>query len=469
MYWINPGNTEQKPKTDSRTPSSRMDYYLGILVYFALAVCALGWVIGLSVFAVSLAKQQTGTPGYRSRQEGPAWKWLLAAGLFFVVQMILTVWVTGGGRQQQLETTKLKTTPIITPEPVQQSVKTLFEDLFTGTALISVSQFSSVYKVVERASNKMYVAKWHNPKPSSVKDLKQEAATLERLQGAPNIVQFVKFFPNDDSGDTLVMEYAGRENLCEVVSRLDPEKDRFLIIDLVRQLFVGLSKLDSFRIQHCDLTCENILVECGDVNCCTLTIVDFGLARDVGQKCMGTGPPVLSAPEVLAWNVGSTEKADVWAAAAVILAAFNNGLPAHAVGDGAGFLSRIGSLDKNSLERKEIIDSIKSIDGVLDRLDMWMKTFGLAYDQLSVDHDIIDIAIAIDSKSRSDRTMLVEKWKTDLDFADLYLKVSSGDVDVSKAPDYLQPLLRKCLNADPDQRPTAFQVLEDPLLYEGHL
>ncbi len=84
-------------------------------------------------------------------------------------------------------------------------------------------------------------------------------------------------------------------------------------LDLIRQMTSALSYLHGRGLIHGDLKPENLLItERGDIK-----LIDFGLARKVGEKSRGLGTPAYMAPEIRDNPTAATPASDLYSLALI--------------------------------------------------------------------------------------------------------------------------------------------------------
>ena len=138
-----------------------------------------------------------------------------------------------------------------------------------------------------------------------VERFEREAMHAARLKH-PNLVAVIDIGLTPAGKKCMVLEFAPGRCLADLVSRAMP---RERVIDLTRQLLLGLEHAHALGLVHRDLKPENVLVEEHADGRSTPRIVDFGIAvlRDTdgtvgdGRRltCTGSvlGTPMYMAPE----------------------------------------------------------------------------------------------------------------------------------------------------------------------------
>ncbi len=118
-------------------------------------------------------------------------------------------------------------------------------------------------------------------KPQVVQRFERESQATAAMRH-PNIVQIMDFGRTDDGSLYFVMEYVHGKTLKQVISEESPLPiERVLLI--VEQILSALHEAHSHHIVHRDLKPNNVLVaKLGD-GTDLVKVVDFGIARIVGQ------------------------------------------------------------------------------------------------------------------------------------------------------------------------------------------
>jgi len=101
------------------------------------------------------------------------------------------------------------------------------------------------------------------------------------------------------------------------------------IVEIMRQLIMGIGYLHECGIIHRDLKPENILIEPKSSDTFRIKITDFGLSKlgapsELSLDCCGT--PAYVAPEVL-HKVGYRGQVDLWACGIILYSMISKKFP----------------------------------------------------------------------------------------------------------------------------------------------
>lgn len=103
----------------------------------------------------------------------------------------------------------------------------------------------------------------------------EEARTLEKLKGNPNVVKILDYF-NENNTAYIVMEYIDGEDLRKLAARNGGRIDPRLAFNVFVSVAMTLSRMHRLNILHRDITPENIIVtRKGEIK-----LIDFGSARN---------------------------------------------------------------------------------------------------------------------------------------------------------------------------------------------
>ncbi|BDC50291.1 hypothetical protein F183_A26070 [Bryobacterales bacterium F-183] len=141
-----------------------------------------------------------------------------------------------------------------------------------GVAYLAHHRFLGTTHVIKRlhdqyASDADYVRKFRD-----------EARTVRRLKGTPNIVEVEHMTQTDDGHLILVMEYAAGGELGALLKlrRLSLAE----VIDFSMQIAAGLHAAHQTGLIHRDIKPQNILIAQDSTGRPVLKLIDFGLAAD---------------------------------------------------------------------------------------------------------------------------------------------------------------------------------------------
>ena len=186
---------------------------------------------------------------------------------------------------------------------------------------IGEGSFSSVYKVKRKEDGIIYALK-------KVKFLKlKEKEKLNALNeirilssiNSKNVISYKEaFFDEKDSTLNIIMEYADKGDLFQLITEYKNNKEHFEeneIWNTLIQLINGLKALHDLNILHRDLKSANVflfsngLCKLGDLNVSKVTRKGLGYTQ--------TGTPYYASPEV--WkNQHYDNKSDIWSLGCVI-------------------------------------------------------------------------------------------------------------------------------------------------------
>lgn len=177
--------------------------------------------------------------------------------------------------------------------------------------------FGTINIVIEKSTNKKYVAKTCKSEPRLEHLFLREISLLIHVQN-PLIVQFIGFAFDDFDGNTnnitIIMEYVENGSLADLIqmnhkcpSDYDNTKRQKILVGIAR----GLYLLHKRNIIHRDMKPENILIG-DDYN---IKITDFGQSKNFKQlndSITSFGTSAYLAPESIEENSYS-QKTDVYA------------------------------------------------------------------------------------------------------------------------------------------------------------
>ena len=186
---------------------------------------------------------------------------------------------------------------------------------------IGEGAFSSVYKVKRKEDGIIYAlkkVKFFKLKQKEKINALNEVRILSSINNK-NVISYKEaFFDETDSTLNIIMEYADKGDLFQLISEYKKKKEHFEeneIWDALIQLLNGLKSLHELNILHRDLKSANIflfsngLAKLGDLNVSKVTRKGLGYTQ--------TGTPYYASPEV--WkNKSYDSKSDVWSLGCVI-------------------------------------------------------------------------------------------------------------------------------------------------------
>ncbi|XP_066497363.1 serine/threonine-protein kinase 17B [Hoplias malabaricus] len=188
------------------------------------------------------------------------------------------------------------------------------DSVYNITAELGRGKFAVVKKCVEKATGKVFAAKFLRKRRRG-RDCRAEVihemAVLEAAKNNSRVVNLYAAYETEHD-IALVLEYAAGGEIFDhcICDELLSESQ---IVRLIRQILEGIHLLHQNNVVHLDLKPQNLLLTSlsplGDIK-----IVDFGLARRLGstgelREILGT--PEYVAPEILNYEPISTAS-DLW-------------------------------------------------------------------------------------------------------------------------------------------------------------
>lgn len=214
-----------------------------------------------------------------------------------------------------------------------------------------------------------------------IKQFLFEARFLAKFSLCKNIVPVYEFFEENQTA-YFVMKYLQGVNLREYIKVNKAEKKSVAInkvVDIMKQLLLGLNELHGNNIIHCDIKPSNIFVEEDG----TIKIIDFGLAKNMDDDMVIGMTKMYVAPEIVTRSkLGSYS--DVYSAGVVMYELLTLRCPPEAI------------LRLNGKEATEPIKYNPSITPELN--DIVMRA--IAIDVENRFANAIDFIDAIDGKSK---------------------------------------------------------------------
>ena len=198
---------------------------------------------------------------------------------------------------------------------------------------IGEGSFGSVFKVMKKETKEIFAAKFCHMKEGeqtlSETFIKNEAKILS-IVDHPNIVKLYEAFEIENEQNqklfVIIEEFCSRGSLFDFVNdgflknRRKNENKR-----MIRGFLEAVSYLHKMNVSHCDIKCENILV---DENYNT-KLCDFGFSInfDCPYAKKRRGSPLYLAPEFFFSKDFDFFKAEVWSVGVVIFAFSQGRLP----------------------------------------------------------------------------------------------------------------------------------------------
>lgn len=199
-----------------------------------------------------------------------------------------------------------------------------------------------VYKASDTRLDRLVAVKFLQSRLVGDEDAKRRFLQEARAAAAidhPNICTIYEIGETPDRELFLVMAYYEGETVAQRIHAIGPLSLQE-VVDLARQLLIGLARAHEAGIVHRDIKPGNLMItRHGE-----LKILDFGLAKLVGRSDLSVegmiqGTAAYMAPEQIQ-GLGSDHRADIWASGVVLYemlaghSAFQGGSPAtilHAV------------------------------------------------------------------------------------------------------------------------------------------
>lgn len=175
---------------------------------------------------------------------------------------------------------------------------------FALRSCVGIGSSGTVYRADQTSLGRTVAVKVLRPElaadPRFVRRFHDEALAASRLNH-PNVVSVIDFGQTEDGLLYLVMEFLRGSTLTQVL-RSEALSDA-RVADLLGQILSALEEAHEAGVVHADLKADNIVVERRRGDWDLVKVVDFGIARLVGQNedaddfiC---GTPEYMAPEVI--------------------------------------------------------------------------------------------------------------------------------------------------------------------------
>ena len=167
--------------------------------------------------------------------------------------------------------------------------------------IIGHGAFGEVYKI---EYNKRIYAVKHLIGEKKIEDSQNEDINLSKLSELDNkhkehIVEYYGSYPKDENNKYIIMEYAGNSNLKNFIEKYKKSHEYIKekkIINIIKQICIGLRVIHSCDIIHRDLKPENILIDEQNFN---IKIGDFGTSKIAIDTNTNTGTTSYKAPEII--------------------------------------------------------------------------------------------------------------------------------------------------------------------------
>ena len=191
---------------------------------------------------------------------------------------------------------------------------------YTIIETLGLGAFGTVYKVLKKSTNKIYVLKQIPLKDLSqrqTKNAKLESKILSLVK-SPYIVRYYDSF-EENKILNIVMEYCDGGDLNEFILKNKQTHillNENVIWNIFLKILIGLAELHKSNIIHRDLKPHNIFLT---KNNSDIKIGDFGLAKILENNFAQTliGTPYYLSPE-LCEELPYNDKSDVWALGCIL-------------------------------------------------------------------------------------------------------------------------------------------------------
>ena len=188
--------------------------------------------------------------------------------------------------------------------------------------------FGRVLQVSSKLGNEFYAIKVipiKGENKEQIQSFQQEADILSKF----NCKNIVKYYDTskDNNNIYILMEFCNGDNLRNFIDKHINDNtliEESVLIDIIKQLCIGIKEIHDKQIVHRDLKPENIFInENNDIK-----IGDFGISKQLNlnkthtltTKKLGTDNYV--SPEIL-YNGIYNEKSDIWTLGCIIYELFN--------------------------------------------------------------------------------------------------------------------------------------------------
>jgi tetratricopeptide (TPR) repeat protein len=211
----------------------------------------------------------------------------------------------------------------VAPQPAVATEEVAFPQLedLTIDRLLGLGGFGAVYLARRVSDGKLVAAKLPKQNADAIMRLRFECDVLDRLggRGAPALYGMPTLA---DGRPCLLMEFVPLPTLADRLAQLEDGMPLDELGRRGRSLLAAIETVHGLGLVHRDLKPENVFST--DAPAVT-RIFDFGLAKTIGPassevSMVGTimGTPEYMAPEQLDWSVAADQRADIYAAGAVL-------------------------------------------------------------------------------------------------------------------------------------------------------
>ena len=194
-------------------------------------------------------------------------------------------------------------------------------DRFKILEKLGEGSYSTVLKVQRLADGNIYAlkrVKFYKLSDKEKENALNEIRILASVQDK-NVISYKEaFFDEKDSSLGIVMEYADKGDLFQLITERKKTKDYFTEQEIWKvfiQLLKGLKALHDFKILHRDIKSANVFLFQGGI--CKLGDLNVSKVARKGLGYTQTGTPYYASPEV--WEEKPYDnKSDVWSLGCVI-------------------------------------------------------------------------------------------------------------------------------------------------------
>ncbi|XP_037344921.1 myosin light chain kinase, smooth muscle [Pungitius pungitius] len=286
------------------------------------------------------------------------------------------------------------------------------KELYDVEERLGTGKFGQVFKLVEKATKKVWAGKFIKAYSAKEKDnVRHEIGIMNSLHH-PKLVQCIDAFEGK-SDIVMVLEMISGGELFERIIDEDFELTEREVIRYMLQIIDGVSFIHKQGIVHLDLKPENIM--CVNKTGGKIKLIDFGLARrleNAGTLKVLFGTPEFVAPEVINYEAISYPT-DMWSIG-VICYILLSGLSPFMGDNDNETLSNVtsASWDFEDEAFDEISDNGKDFITNLLKKDMKARlTCAQCYEHTWLKQDTTTMKAKKLSKERMKKYILRRKWQ----------------------------------------------------------
>jgi serine/threonine protein kinase len=190
----------------------------------------------------------------------------------------------------------------LTPQPIEQTtavtsqshVGSVINDRYELLELLGQGGMGSVFKAKRLMLERQFALKILKCTASDSQDsrarFEREAKTAARLSH-PSLVSVYDYGTTADGEEFIVMDFIAGKSLAEIVSVTGPLETK-RAIHIFSQIVDGLAHAHAHGVIHRDLKPSNVMILAGEKGIDSVKIVDFGIAKIVGDQ--GDTTPALT-------------------------------------------------------------------------------------------------------------------------------------------------------------------------------